>query len=367
MTGPLLTYYVFLMLVITAAALLLPRMQRQTLPFGVRIPPDRVGEPVIAHCTRTYRQRLLIIATVLLALAVTLALTVDSVGLGVALVFLTILAHFSCYLAARRILRQAKESEHWFAGATQRVVADTGLRTEPERFPWLWAVPPVVLLLAAVVLGVVRYPDLPAVIATHYSLRGADRFAAKSPFTVAAPVLVQTLVNALVIGIVALSLRSRPDLDPSSPRRSSAQYRIFLRRLTRALLVMLACIDLGMLLIWWQLWSARPPARGGLIAAFLAVAAGIVVILVVSVRSGQGGSRIAVPGADAPESSGAAARDDDRYWRAGIFYVNRDDPAIMVPKRFGVGWTVNFGNPFGALILGTPLVVALGIVLLTRL
>jgi uncharacterized membrane protein len=38
-------------------------------------------------------------------------------------------------------------------------------------------------------------------------------------------------------------------------------------------------------------------------------------------------------------------RDDDRYWYAGFFYNNPDDPALFVPKRFGLGWTLNFGHP----------------------
>lgn len=40
-----------------------------------------------------------------------------------------------------------------------------------------------------------------------------------------------------------------------------------------------------------------------------------------------------------------AFRDDDRYWYAGFFYNNPDDPALFVPKRFGLGWTLNFGHP----------------------
>ncbi len=38
-------------------------------------------------------------------------------------------------------------------------------------------------------------------------------------------------------------------------------------------------------------------------------------------------------------------RDDDRYWYRGVFYNNPDDPALFVPKRFGLGWTMNFGHP----------------------
>jgi uncharacterized membrane protein len=29
----------------------------------------------------------------------------------------------------------------------------------------------------------------------------------------------------------------------------------------------------------------------------------------------------------------------------GLLYLNRDDPAVMVGSRFGVGWTFNLGNP----------------------
>ena len=43
----------------------------------------------------------------------------------------------------------------------------------------------------------------------------------------------------------------------------------------------------------------------------------------------------------------AVFRDDDRYWSGGIFYNNPDDPAVFVPKRYGLGWTVNFGHPVG--------------------
>jgi len=34
----------------------------------------------------------------------------------------------------------------------------------------------------------------------------------------------------------------------------------------------------------------------------------------------------------------------DKRWKWGMFYVNRDDPQIFVPKRYGIGYTLNFGN-----------------------
>lgn len=53
-------------------------------------------------------------------------------------------------------------------------------------------------------------------------------------------------------------------------------------------------------------------------------------------------------------------RDDDRYWYAGLFYNNPDDPAVFVPRRIGFGWSVNFGHPLGRLfMLGILLIVLL--------
>jgi uncharacterized membrane protein len=62
------------------------------------------------------------------------------------------------------------------------------------------------------------------------------------------------------------------------------------------------------------------------------------------------------------------APDDDRFWKAGILYLNRDDPALFVQRRFGVGWTVNIGRPAGVVIMIVVALVVIGIIgfVLTR-
>ena len=52
-------------------------------------------------------------------------------------------------------------------------------------------------------------------------------------------------------------------------------------------------------------------------------------------------------------------RDDDRYWYGGVFYNNPNDPTVFVPKRFGLGWTMNFGHPQAKLVLIGMLVLVL--------
>jgi uncharacterized membrane protein len=58
-------------------------------------------------------------------------------------------------------------------------------------------------------------------------------------------------------------------------------------------------------------------------------------------------------------------RPSDRGWK-GIFYSNPEDPALLVPKRFGIGWTLNFGNPWSWVVLALILLmVALPFILST--
>ncbi len=65
--------------------------------------------------------------------------------------------------------------------------------------------------------------------------------------------------------------------------------------------------------------------------------------------------------------TGSLSRDDDRCWfGGGLFYYNPDDPAPMVPNRYRLGWTLNFGHPLArvlvVLLVGLLLIpVALGV------
>ena len=73
-------------------------------------------------------------------------------------------------------------------------------------------------------------------------------------------------------------------------------------------------------------------------------------------KVGQGGSRVQLE-IDEEPIAGVTDPDDDAFWKAGVFYVNKNDPSIFVEKRFGVGWTMNFGNPMGYLIIFVPLLI----------
>ncbi len=56
--------------------------------------------------------------------------------------------------------------------------------------------------------------------------------------------------------------------------------------------------------------------------------------------------------------------DDPSNWRLGIFYYNKKDKRLLTPKRIrGLGWTINFANPYSLLVLLVIIILILVIII----
>lgn len=86
---------------------------------------------------------------------------------------------------------------------------------------------------------------------------------------------------------------------------------------------------------------------------------GLVVVLVLVLLWHPQRSRTKTSTPTDSENTDVVFRDDDRYWYGGFFYNNPDDPALFVEKRYGLGWTLNFGHPQARLVLIATLLVIL--------
>jgi uncharacterized membrane protein len=330
-------------LLLVVIAWLMPTLGRPTLQFGVRVPADHTGDQVITTARGTYRRWIVVAggAVEICAIGSAIGFGLSTWGVGVATgafgaVFLVFAAG---YTRARHRILTAKQSEGWNVGRRQGITVDTSLRTEPEPIPWLWLLPALIVLVGTVVVGIVRYPTLPAMLATHYGT--PERLAVKSVGVVFAPVFVQFGVTALISLLTLAIFKARPDIDVAAPATTARQHRIFQTRMAKALFVLVLFIDLSMAIIAWFVWSGDTTGLVGLAVAPALI--GIGTVLVVAIRTGQEGSRVPVAVHEDAESP-VAQRDDDALWRGGLIYVNPDDPAVFVPRRFGIGWTFNFGN-----------------------
>lgn len=342
-----------------AIALVLPSINSPTVPFGVRVPAERAEDPAVVRQTRIYRWRVLLSGIIAAVVGSAMyGVTGETLLLPLAVVVL-VGAWYGCFFLANHEIRTAKAAGGWYEGVHQVIAVDTELRTDPPRFPWLWLAPALIVIVATVVIGVISYPSMPEVLAVHYGAKGMpNRLAAKSIGTAFSLVFVQIGVTALLVGIAAaIFFRSRPDIDPGHPVGSARWHRRYMLLGAKALLGLLAMIDLAMLgssLLMWT-GTVTPWAPMVVVLPILAAVAVAVVVLARNNRERDEGEA----------DTGLTHREDDKFWRGGLIYINREDQALMVPRRFGLGWTLNFGNPMAAMLLAGVVALA-GLVITLR-
>ena len=203
----------------------------------------------------------------------------------------------------------------------------------------------VLILLGTSGLLVLRYDSLPDLLPVHFNRAGvADGWQYRTVGRVLMPVFVQVAL-ALSLGAIAALLLSRSTADyaPDAPdvRAASAASETVL--LMGAIWVTFQAYAAFSLV---RVWSG---ARAGLGPVYTVLeVAGLFVTVGVAVR---GHRRVGRP---VPRPFVA------EHWRFGQLYKNADDPALFVPTRDGSRWTLNFGRPIAAALLGV--VLAVGVV-----
>jgi uncharacterized membrane protein len=195
-----------------------------------------------------------------------------------------------------------------------------------------------------------KFAHLAPYLPVHFTRQGlADRWHPKSWALVLMPLWVQ-LALAVVFGALVLLLlwRSAPGGSDVDGDRVDAEWRRM--RLAAEGIALLACVWIGFqglgALRLVALWER---GYGGLGRVY---GVGLLVAIVVSIAIGvfnvaRLGREPGMPLADS------------RYWRLKVLYVNPADPALFVPARWGVGWTLNFGRPAAVVLLAIVLLVGL--------
>ena len=279
------------------------------------------------------------------------------VGATVALSVLS----FTLMLVFRSRVRALKRERGWEAEVAERVaVVGSPLGGPlPQPVPMAANLVYLPIVLATLALCVALYPQMPDQIPMHVDLFGnVTSYSPKSPATVGFAVGMQVFMAAAMAFVHLGILRSKRPVEPESPAESALAYALYARAWSLAILLMgvalclcfalLPLVDAG--LVSLSAWGAL------MVAVVLVVLA---VFVALGVRYGQNGSR-AIKSLRPREADARMRADDDAMWKAGVFYWNPDDPAVFVPKRFGIGWTCNWARPLSwAAVLGLVLAIAL--------
>ncbi len=344
---------------------LMPSLTRRDLLFGVTVAGAARSSSAGRSIIRRYRLQVLGItlgAGLVLALLAVLAPDTWWLSGWLSLLVLvpTLLIGVPYLLAYRasRSLRLPGAVGDLGGEPPPAAVAELRPRQYGDYIPLPWEALPLAIIAATATYLATMYAAAPAVIPVHFDAGGdPNSYAVKTIGSYFVLVWVQLGLEILLTGMSLLIVGSKalPGRAESRFRRSWLRYLYGMKVLTLAFLGALAAL----------IARAAATASASSIGVVVPVTLGYVVILLggaiwLALRTGQGGSRLGSP------AETAVDRMDDRYWKLGAFYVNPQDPSFLVERRFGIGWTLNFGNRVSVIALCVLLAVAVMVpVLLT--
>lgn len=353
--------YLFILLFIGVYEWLMPGLTRRDILFGVTVAPNARVTAAGRRIIGRYRIGVLLLTLILGAATLALLLLSDvwfytgwSVVGVVALACLSSIPYLLAHHASRSVAAApGGPAQPGASPVDQPSTAELRPRRYNDYVPLHWELLPLAIIAATVAYLAPQYAAAPALLPQHYDLQGhVVRYAAKTIASFFLLVWLQLFMEGLLLIIALLTVRAK-----AVPGAADQHFRrVWLRALfgIRTLVILM----FGALAVWItaniRSATVSPAAIWWVTGPFLVIVLGGTLTL--SLRTGQGGARLGAP------SETATDRTSDRYWKLGVFYVNPDDPSILVERRFGVGWTVNLGNPraiwlFAGIIV-VPFVVA---------
>ncbi len=350
------------------AVILIPVYTRKELHFGVRIPPEHTNDPEINSMRRGYIIWMSAIFLVVLVAGVLFYLAMPRRTMLLILYQpITLLAaQFFVYLPFWRKSLHLKKEKSWrvsFIGVSGIGASGNGGRGNLREMPYGWYIASSAICLLSVMISLWYYPQLPDILIKHWDINmQPDAWAPKTIGGVIAMPIVAFAMVLLMLGSNVLLYCSKLQVSAENPVLSLAQHRIYRRLISHALgLDALVLAILFLILLPQTLNLVTPDAGSFGVIIFVFTVAMCLPPILISVKAGQAGCKLHPNLSEDEIHKGESLalkvipsefidRSDDRFWKLGLFYYNKNDPSLIVEDRFGSNGGLNYARPVAVLI-----------------
>lgn len=337
----------------------MPYYTKKDIFFGYRISEDLADHAEVKGIKRWYARTYLIVFVILTAVLywlepflATMLLTLGFMVLGSVL-----------YLTARARAKRFVDAHREEIQVQSRVVVSTE-QGKMSVSPYWFAIP-LLMVLTMFVLIFVIYDQIPDQLPMRYDFQGnVTGYDEKSMGRVMLLPCITLVANLMLIFVFMSIWRAKREISGKDLEAARIRAERF-RKMTAGVVVYIACL-LTLLFFLQFLRSTGVMAFNLTMFKVEMIAFPIIMIIppiVLAIRVGQGGSRLKV-NKSTPSERGEVVRDDDRYWKWGVFYFNPDDSSVWVEKRMGIGYTLNFARPGAWVAMGVILAFILASILL---
>jgi len=331
----------------------MPNFMKKTLLFGVVVPEEVSGDEEVLKIQKSYKRNYALSSIFISVILNIISINTESVNLLSFGVFILIANMAANYIYTHYKSKNLKKDRKWNVNKKQIVIVNTSNRYNEKYLSPYWFLIPLSIVGFTIIFTMIQYPHLPDQIPIHFDLYGnITNYSDKSFWSVFGLPFTQIGMTGMFFGIYKIIQRVRPSIQASRPKVSLKQNQIAKRYWAIYLLVILIVINLQF--AYTQLSILKVTDSKSVVSLLihgLSILIPMIGVILVSLKTGQSGSKIKVEDEEELNNS-VIDRDDDRFWKLGMIYYNPDDPSLFVEKRFGIGWTFNLGCPAGILILG---------------
>ncbi|HBU83171.1 MAG TPA: DUF1648 domain-containing protein [Paenibacillus sp.] len=328
----------------------MPYLTRETISFGVTVSPVQFHSEPLRQMRKSYARISAALHTILFIVCIICLIYGDEhskqqswiiVTYSLAMVVISLVINISYHFKMKRLLPMLP-----IAPEPSVMAVDTGFRKRNIGLSSHWFLIHVLIIVVSIVTLLRNYDLIPDQIQIHFnSSWNVDRYAAKSYSSVFMPTIMQVFITLLFIFENWSIRRVKHQVQPTDPNRSIRQdvtfrhtWSYFMITASFLIVILFSVVQLNLISLL-NINFAIPIIL--IIIAFI-----ILYAFALSFWAGQGGSRLE---RSADRSNVRPVHDDDK-WILGMIYFNRKDPNLIVEKRFGVGWGLNFGHPVTWLI-----------------
>ncbi|MEA0556262.1 DUF5808 domain-containing protein [Lysinibacillus irui] len=357
----LLVVFITIYIMTLALQLVVPYIVRDTIVFGVTVPDQNIMHPVLAKMKKQYVQ--LVGGTGIVFLLIMIisynwlapSESIQSIVL-LSCLFSMLTVSMVLYWISHQKVSRLKKQEQWGVNIKQVRAVDLTARSRDEMLPWSFFAVPLGISVFLIIYTMLHYDQMPNDIAVHWGPSGeADEWRKKTYFTAISLPLVMLMMQCMMWGVsdsikrsaIKLAVnRKEQSLEDQLKTRKYMSWHILL--ISYALTILLTVLQLSNIYPFMTVGYKLLPV----FISFLVVLFGSLFIYIVKKHKHKVRYEENI-------DSQVMDVDEDRYWKGGLIYINRQDPSVFVEKRFGVGWTMNLANPRGYIFIGLPFVLLL--------
>ncbi|MDU1412481.1 MAG: DUF5808 domain-containing protein [Clostridium sp.] len=326
--------------------------------FGIRFPLEYLKEEKLINIEKSYKKVVMIFFIVLFVITNLIIFNFNiydnyrlNVFIGVFIIVVMIAVN-AIYIPYYIKVKELKKENGWTYEKRNFVITDTTLR-KPKKDDKLrpinnnWFLFLLIVPIVIIMITIYRYNFSPETI-NFMGISNIEfgKLSIKEIFVLFQFPIAQLFTITLMYIINKIIVNSRVDLNSGEIEKSIIRKKKF-RRLG-SMLMLFTSIEITIMFSTLQiamLYNFNITMINNIFSIIIAIT--MFLFMIEFIKIGQGGRNI-----NEETEKDELYKDDDDKWILGGLYFNKNDPAWMVEKRRGIGWTINFANPKGWLFIG---------------